>query len=260
MNVFIATDLEGISGVCSLSHIFDPKDEGYRAARHSLAVDTNTAVRAAYDAGAEHVYVNDGHAGGGNIDPTELDPRATLVKIADVPPIMSSLDAVVFIGSHAMSGTQRAFLDHTQSSSTIHRYLYNGKEIGEMTQAGTYFGHFGVPCVAISGDRAACEEAKTVFGKSIETAEVKYANERNVAVCLDEDEAQRAIYQAVKKGLENRAAVPPLSVTLPLQITVEFQLTSHCDAACQAPSVERLDGFSARSVKTKIETFWDVLL
>ena len=63
MNVVIMTDLEGISGVDSIANIMD-KGEPYRYACERLMADTNAAVEGAIKAGAQNVYVIDGHGGG----------------------------------------------------------------------------------------------------------------------------------------------------------------------------------------------------
>lgn len=261
MNVLIVTDLEGISGVNSIDDIFEKESEGYRRGRERLMADTNTAVRAAFDAGAQKVYVCDGHGGGKNFIEGALDQRAVQISVSRNPETIHDSDVVVAIGMHAMAGTQRAFLDHTQSSKNIHHYFYNGKRIGELTQIGVYAGHFGVPCVAVSGDLAACNEAKALFGENVAVAVVKETDVRNSAICVDYDTAEARIYQAVKEGIANKHLVPPIIQALPFEIAVEYNSTARCDEVCKARAdVERVDGYTVRSVKTKIENFRDVLL
>ncbi len=261
MNVLILTDLEGISGVDSIDDIFEKESEGFRRGLERLMADTNTAVRAAFDAGAEKVYVCDGHGGGKNFIEGALDARAIQMSVSKNPEVIHDVDAVVAIGMHAMAGTQRAFLDHTQMSRTIHHYFYDGKRIGELSQMGVYAGHFGVPCVAVSGDRAACAEAKALFGEHVATAVVKETEVRNSAVCLDFETAEKRIYDAVREGISNRQLVPPIVQTLPFEIAVEYNTTSLCDDVCRTRTdVERVDGYTVRSVKETIESYYDVLL
>lgn len=261
MNVFVLTDLEGISGVNSINDIFDADSEGYRRALERLMADTNTAVRAAFDAGAEKVYVCDGHGSGKNFIEGALDARAKQIWVKDYPSAVRDVDAVVAIGMHAMAGTQRAFLDHTQSSKTIHHYFYDGKRIGELAQIGVFAGHFGVPCVAVSGDRAACAEAKALFGERVSVAVVKETDVRNQAICVDFEATEKRIYEAVRQGINDRHLVPPLVQSLPFDVSVEYNSTALCDEICHARAdVERVDGYTVRSHKEKIETYYDVLL
>ena len=261
MNVFVLTDLEGISGVDSINDIFDVDSEGFRRALERLMADTNVAVRAAFDAGAEKVYVCDGHGGGKNFIEGALDARATQVWVKDFPQVIRDVDAVVVIGTHAMAGTPKAFLDHTQSSKTIHHYFYDGKRIGELAQIGVYAGHFGVPCVAVSGDRAACNEARELFGEHVAIATVKETEVRNSAVCVDFATADTRIYEAVKDGIANRRLILPLAQKLPFEVAIEYNTTALCDDVCRARAdVERVDGYTVRTRKDKIETYYDVLL
>lgn len=261
MNVLVLTDLEGISGVDSIDDIFEKESEGFRRGLERLMADTNVAVRAAFDAGAEKVYVCDGHGGGKNFIEGALDVRATQVWCKDFPSVIRDVDAVVVIGAHAMAGTQAAFLDHTQSSKTIHHYFYDGKRIGELSQMGVYAGHFGVPCVAVSGDRAVCAEARELFGEHVATAVVKETEVRNSAVCVDFETAEKRIYDAVREGIANRYRIPPIAQDLPFEIAVEYNTTSLCDDVCRTRTdVERVDGYTVRSVKETIESYFDVLL
>lgn len=257
--VLILTDLEGISGVSTIDAI--PADSPlYREACENLMKDTNTAISALFDSGADTVYVNDGHGSGNNFIKDMLDKRAVQVTLAELSDIIQSISSVVLIGMHAMSGTANAFLDHTQSSARIHRYYYNGHRIGEMSQIGAFAGYFGVPCVAVSGDESACREAKRIF-PCISTAAVKTARGRNSADCIDAKTAQKRIYDAVCDGYLHRAEAKPHSVKLPLNVDVEFHRADYCDEAlAKHPELIRIDEFTVRSVKTEIKDYLDVLI
>lgn len=229
----------------------DTADPYHENALNSLMLDTNTAISALFDAGVDVVCVVDGHGAGKNFPQNSLDSRATQVWMKDMEWVVKEICAVVMIGMHAMAGTQNAFLDHTQSSATIHHYFYNDKRIGELSQMGVFVGHFGIPVVAVSGDKAACNEAREIFD-GVYTASVKESTERNVATCLSEKLATELIYEAVKNGYENRSKVKPLILPLPFTVKVEFNRCDYCDNACRDRSdVERVDGFTARTIKRK---------
>lgn len=259
LNVLIITDLEGISGVSTIDAI-PSGTELYRKACEDLVLDTNTAVSALYDGGAERVYVLDGHGSGNNFIPGMLDKRAVQVTISDLSLVIKDTSCVVLVGMHAMAGTRCAFLDHTQNSAKIHRYFYNGKRIGEMSQAAVFAGHYGVPIVAVTGDLAACKEACELFG-DIPTAVVKTAVKRNEAKCLPYSEARERIYSAVKLGLLNIENAVAWDVKLPLTVEIEFNRCDYADDALENnPSLERIDEYVVRSVKTEIEGYLDVLI
>ena len=260
MNVFISTDMEGISGIGTYGGVFDVLSPEYQEGLKRLMADTNAAVAAAFDAGAEKVYVVDGHYHGKNFLQGELDKRATQVWVKDLSWVAKDVQAVVAIGSHAMAGTQGAFLDHTQLYREIHHYFYNGERIGELMQMGVFMGHFGVPMVAMSGDKAACDEAKKFFG-DIPTACVKVGKERNLADCLPNAEAEKLIYETVKKGVENYARFKPYVMPLPFEVKVEYNCCDYCEEEYKNRSdLERLDGYTLRSIKKEIKEYYTGVL
>lgn len=255
----IVTDIEGISGVSTIDAI--PTDSPlYREACEGLMRDTNAAIRALIDSGVGTVYVLDGHGNGQNFIKDKLDSRATQIRIDGLGDAVEKSSCVVLIGMHAKSGTLKAFLDHTQSSARIHRYYYNGHRIGEMDQMGFFAGYYGVPCVAVSGDEAACLEAKKVF-PGIATAAVKCALSRNQAECIDADEAESRIYSAVREGFTHRAELAPYPARLPLTVEVEFHRADYADEAVALhPGLTRIDEFTVREVKTSVDGYLDVLI
>ena len=260
LNALILTDLEGISGVETIDAVIPAGTPLNLDACEKLVGDTNAAVEALFEEGAEKVYVLDGHGSGQNFTKGLLDKRATQITIADLSWAIKDVGSVVLVGMHAMAGTMTAFLDHTQNSSKIHRYFYNGEKIGEMSQAGFFAGLFGVPIVAVSGDVAACREAEKLFS-GVPTAAVKRAVKRNVAECLPLDEARALIKDATKRGYRNRESFSPMEAKLPLTVEIEFNRCDYADDALENnPSLERIDEYVVRSIKNKVEGYLDVLI
>ena len=252
MTIFIETDLEGISGVSTLEMV----TEGDRYARERLMADTNAAVRGAFDGGADRVLVLDGHGGGHNFIDGMLDPRAGISGVDGA----EGADGCFLIGAHAMAGTQNAFLDHTQSSVSWHRYRINGREYGEAGQLAAYAGAFGVPLVMASGDFAACAEIRSLFG-NLETAIVKTASRRNRAQCFPEADAERLIYEAARRAVERIGEFSPFRILLPAEITVEFNRTDYADAAMDRhPDAERTDPRTVRRIIREIRSYSDLLI
>jgi D-amino peptidase len=252
MTIFIETDLEGISGVSTIGMVADSD----RYALERLMADTNAAIRGAFDGGADHVYVLDGHGGGRNFITDLLDPRGEIAGTGVVP----ASDACFIIGAHAMAGTQNAFLDHTQSSVSWHDYRINGRSYGECGQLAAYAGAFGVPLVMVSGDFAACAEAKCLFG-NIETAVVKEAEGRNRAVCLPADKAEDRIYEAALRAVKRISEFKPFRVLLPAVIEVEYNRTDYADAVTERrPDVERTGPRTVRRIVSEIVRYEDLLI
>ena len=259
MKVLILTDVEGITGVSAIEQIAESSPDHPNTVR-LLMQDVNTAIKACFDAKAEHVYVIDGHSSGANFDKSALDKRAEQVYVKDMGRIIKDVDCMVCIGMHAMAGTYKAFLDHTQWSVRYHYYYYNDTKIGEIMQSAVFAGAFDVPLVTVSGDESACREAEC-FVKGVYTASVKTATERNRAVCIDEKTATERIYNAVKNGVENYDKIKPIKMELPFTVRIEFNRSDYCDEACKNdPKIKRLDVYNAESVKTEIKEWKDVLL
>ena len=252
MTIFIETDLEGISGVGTIAMAAD----GGRCARERLMADTNAAVRGAFAGGADRVFVLDGHGGGGNFIPELLDPRAEIAGSEAVP----LSDACFLIGAHAMAGTQNAFLDHTQSSVSWHDYRINGRPFGELGQLAAFAGAFGIPLVMVSGDFAACAEARCQCG-NLETAAVKTAEGRNRAVCLPEKEAEAAIYEAARRAVGRIGEIKPFRILLPAVIEVEYNRTDYADAVMEyRTDAERTAPRTVRRIVREIGRYEDLLI
>ena len=257
-SVMIVTDLEGISGVYTIDQIFE--EAAYKEACKLLMADTNAAVDGAFAAGAEKVYVVDGHGSGKNFPENTLDERAVRLFVPEMHSVIGEIGAVMHVGAHAKSGTMLAFLDHTQSSATIHDYRYNGIPFGEMEQMGIYTGFYGIPTVMLSGDRTACEEAEQSF-PGIKTAVVKTADSRNHAVCLPLEESTALIRQAACEGFKARGEIEPFKFPVPFTVEIEFNRADYCEAVIAGnPSIERVDARTARQAKETVTDFYSVLL
>lgn len=254
MKIFICTDAEGVS-------CLDKKEliDGFAPQmRARLMADVNAAIRGAFDGGADEVEVIDGHSGGKNFLPGELDPRAVQLSGSDLTKL--DADAVFMVGTHAMSGTANAFYDHTQCSVRWHDYYLNGRRGGEMLQLAAWAGVYGAPVVMVSGDLAACAEAREFFG-NIRTACVKYGIDHHNAECLPAEEAEQRIYQAAKEAIAIVPKVRPYRINLPAEIVVEFNRTDYCSEALAAsPELEQLDGRTLRKVCPAVRAYMDVLL
>src|SRR5690242_20402135 len=119
MNVYILTDMEGISLVTEWEQV-QQGHPFYPRYQPILTAEVNAAVEGAIAAGATRIVVNDGHGSKDyNILCERLNPLAEIERpdsAANVFPSMdSSFDAMVMVGYHSMEGTENAVLAHTQS-------------------------------------------------------------------------------------------------------------------------------------------------
>ncbi len=258
MKVLIITDLEGISCVDSIDMINEQTD-GYKKACEYLMADTNAAIAGAIAGGADEVYVVDGHGGGNNFIKDSLDKRAILIPAREAATSdLSFIDACVMVGCHAMAGTEKAFLDHTQNSSQWFEYTVGGICYGEIGQQAISMGAKDIPVVCVTGDKASCDEAKALI-KNVSCADVKYANVRNKAECKDLKESTELIFNAVCEGVKNYKSVPPYKIELPTEVKLTLYRSDYCDA------MQSQNKYSTRSGRTftkhvnEINCFGDIV-
>ena len=258
IKIYILTDMEGISGVREPFQC-DREHPEWQRARRLLVGDVNAAIAGAFDGGAEEVLVSDGHGGGFNFILEEMDPRARYERPNGardcLPGLDESFSGVFQIGAHAMAGTLGGFLDHTQSSVRWFEYRINGRPCGEIGQVGAIAGYYGVPVLLVTGDRAACEEARAFFGE-IETVAVKEAISRNRARCLHPRWAQELIRQAAKRAVGLVGKIEPWRLEPPIEVTLTYTRQDYADEVARNPGVERLD---ARTVRKVVQRGIDVL-
>ena len=107
MKVYVQTDIEGVAGFCFFEN---RRSRDYEVINHRyrmyklLTAEVNAAVKAAFDAGATEVVVNDSHGSGYNILFEDLDPRCRIIHGKNcsgphwLPLLDSSFDAMVLIG------------------------------------------------------------------------------------------------------------------------------------------------------------------
>ena len=202
MKILIAADMEGITGVVNWEHV-DPKHPEYARFRRLMTGDVNAAIRGAFEGGAGEVVVSDGHNDGRNILVEELDPRARLNSGSPSPFSMvqgidAGVDAAMFVGYHARSGSVNANLDHTWSDTRVANLWLNGMLLGETGMNAAVCGHFGAPVIMISGDQTVCGEATELLG-ALETAVVKQASSRFAAECLPPQVTGQKISEAAAR-------------------------------------------------------------
>jgi len=254
MKIFIATDLEGISGIVSEDQTFLAGKE-YDLARKYMAEDINAAVEGALLADKKTKFVvNDGHGRGYNMFIQDLHPAVELfsgdIRKFGLDGLDKSFDLMFLIGYHAMSGSE-GLLNHTMSSRTISRVWVNGKEVGEIYLSAALGGEFGVPVGLLTGDTIAVKEAKKLLG-NIETVAVKEPVARQSAKVVPIEQAHQLIREAAKRAVErfkiNKSSdfaqdkeFKPYKVKIPVELKIEYILTQHAEPQTLVPGVIRHD-------------------
>lgn len=253
MKIYIVTDLEGISGIDRIDMI-DRDNPQYDHSIERLMLDVNAAVEGALEGGAREVLVLDGHGGGDNFKLEMLHPKAIYDTGKMTETLDRTFDAVMFVGTHAMAGTINGFLDHTQSSRSWFNYWVNGRRMGEIAQWAIMAGNYDLPVIMVSGDEAACIEARQFF-HLVECAAVKRGIGRNRAELVDNDKALEIIKEAAKKSMSLIGTAKPFKPILPLDIKLELYRSDYCDAIATKLGIERLD---ARTVRKVSNSYLDI--
>ena len=255
MHVIIITDLEGVSCVDSID-MMDTTKEGYRKACEYLMADVNAAIAGALEGGADRITVVDGHGSGRNFLPGMLDPRAEQISARDFccnP--LTGVDAILCVGCHAMAGTEKAFLDHTQISTRWFDYRINGVSMGEIGQQAVIGGVYQAPVVMVSGDEAACLEAQALI-PGVLTASVKTAQIRNQAECVPQAEALVRIRKAAAEGVMRYRQIPTISITLPAEVSLTLYRTDYCDEIMHEGLTRK--GRTLTKTLKKVTCYWDI--
>ena len=242
--VFVITDLEGVDGIFDFNlQCIPDKSPRYAESRKLLTAEVDAAVKGLYEGGAGRVVVYDGHAGGHNLLPFDLDPRVDLLAGAPVPPTLQldpSYAAVVFIGLHAMAGTANAILPHSYTWD-IENIWVNGKKVGEIGGRVMLAGSFGIPAIMLAGDHAACEEFLQLVPQG-ECAEVKRGVGPTVGFTLTSSAACALIEEKARQAIRHLSQVKPYTVKGPVQVKVELTSSTRARSFTAQPGVEQLDG------------------
>ena len=236
MRVVIATDLEGISGVCVWQQTRDRTTLYYQEARRLLMGDIAAAVDGCLAGGADDILVSDGHGGGFNIVPELMHPQARYLTGTNRPGmgrrtrVYQGVDAAVLLGYHAMAGTEDGMLRHTQSSKAGNRYWYNERECGEIAQSALLFGHFGIPVIMVTGDSATGREAKDFLGDDVLTVSVKEGYGEQFGALLSPAAAHELIRAGAHEAMGRIAARRPFTMELPIRGRLRFPDKSTADS------------------------------
>ena len=228
MKIAVMTDLEGVSGVVSFEEQAYGTGKHYEAAKRLLTAEVNAAVEGMLEESVTEVLVLDGHGPGG-ICFEDIHPAARLMHGRPWAfrlfreEILKQYDATILIGQHAMAGTERGTLNHTQSSLAIDSYTLNGRPIGEIAQWALCAGACGVPMIFLSGDEAACREAEALI-PGLTTAAVKTGLSRTCAISCAPAEARRRIRDGMRQAIQRhrRAPLPPLTWPGPYVLEKRF--------------------------------------
>ncbi len=223
--VFISVDMEGLAGVVNGPDV-NSNGPDYQLFRTIMAGETNAAVDGAFLGGAREVVVRDGHGSKNNLRPSDVDPRARLLRGASTGPknmmegIDSTFDAVVFVGYHAKAGTPNAILEHTSTGNVVDISI-NGVSLPEGGYNALVAGLYGVPVVFVSGDRAVVTQLRDLLGPITGVAVKDEINDATLG--LSPAYAVQEIRRNVQVAIRNRAGAKKFSMPGPYTMVLKVK-------------------------------------
>ncbi len=237
--------MEGIGGI-GTSAMVNPGGKDYETGRKLMTAEVNAVVAAIFEQGPAEIVVNDSHGDMQNLLHVELDPRVEYIQ-SNIKPLgmVQGLDAtfngIIFIGYHAMAGTENGFLAHT-GSGVVKGLWINGVEVGESGLNSFFAGSVGVPVILASGDKTFSEEIKKLI--PVRTVVTKEAIGTSAAKLVHPEIVRKALQTEVKTALKDMSKSKPLAVSGPVEFKIKVDQPTRADIAMSIPGVKRVDGFT----------------
>ncbi|MDY0213857.1 MAG: M55 family metallopeptidase [Desulfuromonadaceae bacterium] len=257
MKFMLAVDCEGVACVVgepgtSLSH-----SANMEFARQEATRETNAALRALFECGAQQVAVWDNHGDGANLLFEQLDSRCEIVLgtgfARRFPQLDASYAGVLLLGYHAKAGSPCGVLAHTYCSAAYRSIRVNGLEVGEIALDAAVAGELGVPVICVVSDQQGCAEA-LYHMPWLETVVTKEGFGRHCALskhpAVVENEIEHAVQRAIRTLMEKK----PFTFPTPLQMELQFTTWSRCLKA-----KIRRSGWRINSTKTLQKTLSSML-
>ncbi len=247
--VFISVDMEGITGVLQPAQL-GPQGFEYQRAREWMTAEVKAAIDGARAAGATDFIVCDAHGNAQNLLIDQLPDDVRVVRgfprpLEMMQGIEQGADAVLLVGYHASEWTAGAVRSHTMSSARLLGIKVNGVEVMEAVINAAIAGHFGVPVVFISGDRAAVTQLQKTL-PAVEGAIVKEAFGYHSVITVTPARGQQLIREGVTRAIRNAGRAEPYTFKTPIDFEVGFKATIDAERAAYVPGVTRADAHFVR--------------
>ena len=251
MKIYISADMEGVAGVVSGEQL-GPTGFEYQRFREFMTQEVNTAIEAAFEAGATEIMVSDSHGNAQNLLIEKLPKNVLLVRGFPRPLVMmqgidGTFDGVIFLGYHSGTTNPEGVRAHTFSSARLADVRLNNISMSEGSFNAAIAGHFNVPVIMVSGDDAAVKEVTAIVG-DIEGAVVKWNYGFHSARTMTPEAAQALIREKVKTASGRIKDFKPYKVNTPVQLDVRFKSYRPSEVLSYLSIVERTDAHSIRFI------------
>jgi D-amino peptidase len=247
--LFLSVDMEGITGVIQPAQL-GPTGFEYSLAREWATGEVNAAIYAARTAGATEFVVCDAHGNAQNLLIDKLPEDVRVVRgfprpLEMMQGIDPTFDGVLLIGYHASEWSVDAVRSHTISSGRLLGIKLNGAYVMEAVFNAAIAGHFGVPVLFISGDRAAVTELQKTLPQ-VEGVIVKEPFGFHSAMTVTPARGRQLIQEGVTRALRKAAWPAPYKLKTPIDLEVGFKFTPDAERAAYIPGLSRVDAHFVR--------------
>lgn len=259
MNIYINVDIEGISGVyCTEQQI--PGESKYKEACECMTRDVNTCVAACKAAGVDKIYVRDAHSAGRNLIWEKLSDDidyviSGIIKERRFADVITDCDVVILLGYHAMAGTYEAVLDHTMNQREIQNVWINDKKCGELGIDSAILSDMNIPIIMVSGDDKTCREAEDLI-PGVVTVEVKKGTDRNGAMLLPLEKAQKVIYNKTLEAISKADQIKPVAYQKPVEVKIELTVANQIPQMISRPFMKVIDARTIAVESDNAEEAW----
>lgn len=230
MNVLIAADMEGISGIEDYRDCLPSHPAAYARGRRQMTDEVLVAIEALRAGGAERISVGDWHMVGTNVERERMPAGVEVRPIADLAlneaePSMAkaaggTLDAVVMIGHHAKTPSPKGFCSHTFVWGM--EVLLDGDSLSETQAYAQALSAEGVPILAAAGDRWLLEEMRDGELGGARLVTIKEGEGRARAASVEPADAHVALRGAIAGALAAPPEPPPAR-DYPAELVVEVE-------------------------------------
>ena len=218
MNVLVAADMEGISGIEDYRDCLPSHPASYSLGRRMMTEEVLAVIDALRAAGVEDVSVGDWHMVGTNIERdrmpagVEVRPIADLALNEDDPSLTKAnggerLDAVVMVGHHAKTSSPLGFCSHTFIWEM--EVELDGEPLSETQVYAQGLAAEGIPVLVASGDRWLLEELGDGELGAARLVQVKEGEGRARARSIGAAEGRSKLAEAVGAALAGPQQPPP---------------------------------------------------
>ena len=252
MKVYVVCDLEGVAGVVDFKKQCMEDGQYYQQAIRVATLELNALIDGLVEGGATEVYAWPGHGDfPGGLDFELIHPECKIVMHAGgggPVGIDDSFDAMILHGLHGMAGAANGVLSHSFYPIPSNIW-FSGKKVGEIAMNIYSFSEYDVPCIMVTGDQAAIDEAIALIPK-IEGVAVKWGLEEKEklgalsvrkALSLSPIKARKQIHIVARDVIQRVHEFEPLKLKKPFELKVEYIEPRYADEKVKLPGVKKLN-------------------